>query len=203
MYFLFLKSTLFLPANDKLLNDFRLMMLNGEHSDMTIKVKGEEFRLHRSILASRNPFFHAMFTCEMKEKVTGIISINDCEPDIFRSFIHFLYTGKVDTLSPENVYNLYEVADKYQEDQLKKECLHFMVHIISVDNFCDFAILALRHDEKKLWQNVTEFFCSKAEGIRQSAKWQTFLREYPTQANELQIKASAVDDSDSDFDLSD
>lgn len=179
------------------------MMLSGDHSDTTIKVKGEEFRLHRSILASRNPFFHALFTCEMKEKVTGIISIDDCEPNIFRSFIHFLYTGKADTLSQENVCDLYEMADKYQEDQLKKECLHFMMNMVSVDSFCDFTILAIRHNESKLLQNVTEFFCSKAKGVMQSAKWETFSQEYPTQANELQIKASGADDSDSDFNLSD
>lgn len=169
------------------------MMLNGEHSDMIIKVK-EDFQLHKNILAARNPFFHAMFKNDMKEKITSVVSIDDCEPKIFHSFIYFVYTGKVDQLSLENVCDLYEVADKYQEDQLKEECLQFMINMMSTDSLCDFIVLALKYNEKKLLQNATEFFCSKAKEIIRGVKWQTFMTEYPTQANELYIRA--LDSSD-------
>ena len=103
-------------------NDLKAMMMSGDHSDVTISVKGEEFRQHRCILSARNSFFSSMFKSNMKESITGIVSIDDCEPDIFRSFIHFVYTGTVDELSSENVCDLHKVADKYQENQLKEEC---------------------------------------------------------------------------------
>ena len=165
------------------------MMEGGDHSDATISVKGEEFQLHRNILCARNSFFNSMFKSNMKENITGVVSIEDCEPNIFRSFTYFMYTGKVDKLIPENVCDLYKVADKYQENQLKEECLQFMMKNFCLDTFCDFAVLALKHDEEKLLNRATEFFSEKPKEIIRCAKWQTFLREYPTQANELYIKA--------------
>ena len=160
-----------------------------EHSDVTFKVKDEEFRLHKFILSGRNSYFNSMFKTEMKEKATGIVAIDDCEPGVFRSFIHFVYTGKVDDLTPANVCHLYKVADKYQEDQLKEQCLCFMKAKVCKESFCDFTVLALEHDEKELLKNATELFCRETKEIIQSVKWQTFMREYPTQANELYIKA--------------
>ena len=165
------------------------MMLSGDHSDVTINVKGEEFRLHRNILSARSIFFNSMFKSNMKESITGVVSIDDCESDIFRSFIHYVYTGKVDKLSSENVCGLHKVADKYQEKQLKEECLQFMMKNFSLDTFYDFTVLALKHDEKKLLKRATEFFSKNVKEMIRSVKWQIFLREYPTQANEFYIKA--------------
>lgn len=165
------------------------LMLSGIHSDATIKVKGVEFQLHKNILASRSSFFCSMFNSNMKESITGIISIDDCEPHIFRSFIHFIYTGEVDELTLENVCDLYELSDKYREDQLKEECLRFMGNEISIDSFCNFILLALKHSERELLENAVKFFASKVKEIIRSAKWQSLLAEYPMQANELLIKA--------------
>lgn len=163
-----------------------------EHSDITIKVKNKEFRLHKNILAGRNSYFSAMFQTEMKEKTTGIVFIDDCDPGIFHSFIYYVYTGRIKELSEDNVCALYEVADKYQEDQLKAECLCFMKNKISVESCCDFIVLSLRHDEEELLKNATDFFCRKTNEIIKSAKWQAFMREHPTQANELYIKSFEI-----------
>lgn len=178
-----------LERSEKLSKDLKEMLLNGDHSDTTIRVKGEDFKLHRNILCARNPYFRSMFKTEMLEKATGIVSIDDCEPHVFRSFIHFIYTGKVDKESLENVCDLYEIADKYQEDELKADCLDFMKNNISVENFCDFTALALKYDEKGLLEVATNFFCIKVKQIIRCAKWQAFLKEHSTQANELYIKA--------------
>ena len=174
--------------------DFKTVMLSGDHSDVVVKVKEEELRLHKVILATRNPYFDSMFRNDMKEKSTGIVTIEDCDPDIFRSFICFLYTGKVDKLSTENVCSLYEVVDKYQEDQLKKKCMHLMLNTLSIDIFCDYFALALRYDEKELFLKAVEFFTLNAKAIARSVTWQIFVKEYPIQANELFLKA--LDHSD-------
>ena len=179
----------FFSATEKLIDDLENIFDNEEHSDVTVKVKNEDFHLHRCILSGRNPYFNSMFKTEMEESDTGIVIIDDCESDIFRFFIHYLYTGKMDDISLENVCDLYKLADKYEEDQLKEECLRFMNDEISVENFCDFIVLALKYHEMELLQNATELFCKKTKEIIQSVKWQTFMRKYPTKANELHIKA--------------
>lgn len=55
--------------NEKFFNDMQGIMLSGDHSDVTIGVKGEDFKLHRNILAARNVYVQSMFTTEMKEKL--------------------------------------------------------------------------------------------------------------------------------------
>lgn len=179
-----------IAETEDLSNDLKEMMQTGDHSDATVRVKGEEFRLHKNILGARNPFFNSMFKSDMKENITGVVVIDDCEPDTFRSLIHFMYTGKIDELSEENVCNLYVLADKYQEEQLKEKCLEFMINNIHYDTFFDFIFLALKHDEEKLLQSATGFFCAKVTQIIRFEKWETFLREYPIQANDLYIKAA-------------
>lgn len=107
-------------------------MMSGDHSDTIVRVKGKEFRLHKNILGARNPFFDSMFKSDMKENITGVVSIDDCEPQTFYSFINFIYTGKFH-VSEGNVCNLYVLADKYQENELKEECLEFMMNIMDID----------------------------------------------------------------------
>lgn len=144
-------------------------MSSGDHSDVVLKVKEEEFQLHKSI-AGCNPYFNSMLKNNMKEQSTGVVTIEDCKPDTFRSFIHLMYTAKEDKLSLEKVCGLFEAADKYQEDQLKTECLHFIMNTLSVDTFCDCFVLSLKYDEKELFQKALELFKAEGKEIARSVK---------------------------------
>ena len=146
-----------------MINDFKAALQSGKHSDVIVEVKGEEFRLHKVILSARNPYFDSVFNCDLLGRSTHIVTIKDTEPHIFRSFIHFLYTGEVDKLSPENVCDLYVVAEKFQEDQLKKMCLQLMLNTLSVNSFYDYIILALRYINANLFQKYVEFFIPKGK----------------------------------------
>lgn len=188
IYFLF-------AAIEKLLRDLKRLMRSGDHSDTTVRVKEEEFRLHKCILSVRNPFFDMMFKNDMREKTADTIHITDCEPEQFRSLIHYIYTGEVDKLSPENVFNLYEMADMYQEEQLKVECLQLLMNTVDVDNFCDVIVLALKQNEQELFKAATEFFPTKAKEIIRNVKWKSFFKNYPEQADELYMKALDYDNA--------
>lgn len=180
-------------AIEKLLRDLKRLMLSGDHSDTKLRVQMEEFRLHKSILSIRNPSFELMFKKELREKTAETVHITDCEPEQFRSLIHYIYTGTADKLSPENVFSLYEVAERYQEEQLKAECLQIMNNSISVDNFCDIIVLALKDNEQQLLKAAVEFFPCKAKEIIRSVKWKSFVKKYPEQACELHMKALDCD----------
>ena len=160
-------------------------MLSGDHSDLTIKVKGEEFRLHKSILVVRSAFFESQFKNEAQEITPDTFIIDDCEPSYLSILIHYLYTGYAENLCPENVCGLYEVSLTYQVEQMKSECTQFMMSTISVDNFFDYTALALKHDEKELFQKMVELFMHKMQEITDNVNWKTFLVKYPAEANEL------------------
>jgi len=68
-------------------------------SDVTMKVKDQEFLVHRVILATQSEVFRAMFNHDWVEKNTNCITINDVEPDVMLDLVTFLYTGAAPNLS--------------------------------------------------------------------------------------------------------
>ena len=68
---------------------FKIALLDGNHSDITVKVKEKEFKLHKVILAACSPYFHLMLKNDIKEKCIDV-TIEDCEETIFHSFTYFL-----------------------------------------------------------------------------------------------------------------
>lgn len=165
------------------------MLISRNLCDITLKVKGKEFRAHRNILAARSPVFMAMMTHNTQEKNTGIITIEDVDPNLFTDFLNYLYAGKTENLNSDNVRTLYVTADKYQVDELKHYCLKYMVNNITVGNFCEIYNLSLRYDEKELANAAVRFFSDKSLEILLTTKWQNFLSENLTTGNELLIKS--------------
>lgn len=98
------------------------LLQSGQYSDVTLNVREREFRCHKNILAAHSPVFAAMLEHDTKEKATGVVNIDDYDPDIFADFLHFMYSGSSQYLNSENVIDLYVVADKYQVTELSKAC---------------------------------------------------------------------------------
>lgn len=175
----------------KVLHDFKELFLKKEDCDVIIKVKGQEFPAHRAILRARSPVFASTYRYDTKEKETGIIDIEDCEPFSFSDFLCFLYCGDMDIVSVENVFSLFTAADKYDVEDLRAKCVAFMKENLSVETFCDTITLALQHSETELVTLATNFFNKHALKIAKTIKWQLFSAKNPTQSNELFIKALA------------
>lgn len=62
---------------------------SGLLSDVTLLVEGEEFRVHRAILASVSDYFTALFT-RMPQPV---IELKELDPELFSKFLDFIYLG--------------------------------------------------------------------------------------------------------------
>ena len=75
-------------------------------------------KAHKAILVSRSSVFKAMFTNPCKESQTGIVTINNMEPEVLKDLINFIYSGKVKKLK-ENVADLLIAADMYMMESLK------------------------------------------------------------------------------------
>lgn len=180
------------PHEDKVLHDLKELFLKKENCDVVIKVKGQEFPAHKIILEARSPVFASTFRNDMKERATGIVEIEDCDPSCFSNFLCFLYCGD-GGISQENVFSLFTVADKYDVQDLRTKCLEFIKNNLSIDTFCDTITLALQHSETELIKLSTDFFTKNAPKIIVTVKWQVFSAENPTQSNELFIKLLVPD----------
>lgn len=116
-----------LPKKRKILQDFKDLFLSREGCDVVFRVKGQKFPAHRAILIARCPVFAATFRHNMKEKVTGIVDIKDCDPSSFSDFLYFLYSEDVDNLSSENVFSLFTTADKYDVADLRELATDYFI----------------------------------------------------------------------------
>jgi hypothetical protein len=87
-------------------------------TDIEFLVGGRAFAAHRFIVSSRSPVFAAMFRSDMIEANTGTVTINDTDPDVFETFLKFLYTGTLEPISLADDERLQTLANKYQVDTL-------------------------------------------------------------------------------------
>lgn len=162
---------------DDLCNDFRTLYLDGKKSDVVFTFDEKELRAHKLILQARSPVFNAMFQNAWKEKNNGIVHITDCDSVTFHEFLLFLYTGKIENLTPDNFAGLYFLADKYQVKELKQRCIDFMNKNITVDTVCDIIAIADQHQEEKLKKSSEEFLVRNIKTILPTEKWKSFMTQ--------------------------
>lgn len=98
------------------------------------------------------------------------------------------FAGRTQNLSSHNACELYYVADKYDVPDLKEKCISFLKKSLTVETICDVICLATKHNETKLLEHAILFFAKYMEEILVTVKWQVFMKENPTEANELYIK---------------
>lgn len=63
-------------------------------SDVTIVVKGVEFRAHKSVLGTRYEYFETMFR-NWKEAEQNKITIHNIAPEVFNIVLEFVYKGQL------------------------------------------------------------------------------------------------------------
>uniref|UniRef100_A0A0E0KVI0 BTB domain-containing protein n=1 Tax=Oryza punctata TaxID=4537 RepID=A0A0E0KVI0_ORYPU len=73
------------------------MLRDGDGADVVVVVQDQQFPAHGCMLAARSPVFRAeLFGAgHMKERRTSCIVIDDMEPSIFSTFLHFIYTDSL------------------------------------------------------------------------------------------------------------
>lgn len=170
--------------------DFKELLLSGSNSDVIIEVKHKKFNCHRCILGARSPVFAAMLDHDMKEKTSGVLTIEDVEPDVFQEFLLYLYSGNDNLLSWKNFPELYKLADKYGVEDLKNVITNDIKENINKENFIEFFKLSRLPNDSKLSQVVIQFFVDKSIEIVRREDWMTCLSENPVECNVL-IKALA------------
>ncbi|XP_046368506.2 BTB/POZ domain-containing protein 6-like isoform X1 [Haliotis rufescens] len=131
-------------------------------ADVTFLVgdQRETIQAHKFILVSRSCVFHTMFCGSIPE--TGQMLIPDIQADNFKTFLRFLYTGKV-ALTPNTVLGLMYAARKYNITRLDKQCERFCLKSLSPSNACLYLQQAELFDKEDLKERALEFIKSRAE----------------------------------------
>ena len=134
-------------------DDLDRLLVDGILSDIVLRVGDRKFPVHRAILAAKSPVFRAMFTSGMKEAVAEEILIEDMEPDLMEGLLRCVYTDQVPvecgcdmliafdrfglislldrcqdsvTITVENAFEMFAVAEEFNAKSLKMRILKFL-----------------------------------------------------------------------------
>ncbi|XP_065209113.1 speckle-type POZ protein-like A [Planococcus citri] len=136
--------------------DFEQIQTDQYLSDVTISVKGKDYKAHKVILAARSSVFKSMFRTDMQESKGNHITITDINEDVFDEMYNFIYTGKTKNLEVL-AFELLPAADKYDLEELKNACGRILLRKLSAQNVGKILILADMHNVEELKKNALRF----------------------------------------------
>ncbi|CAL5043020.1 unnamed protein product [Urochloa decumbens] len=113
--------------------DLAELLWSKQGADVTIEVGGETFHAHKWLLAVRSsPEFKDRFFGPATQKKTAAtthihIQIDDIEPQVFKSLLHFMYTDTLPKIDDEETLykmatGLLAAAGRYKIEKLKEMC---------------------------------------------------------------------------------
>ncbi|GFU01509.1 TD and POZ domain-containing protein 4 [Nephila pilipes] len=167
---------------ESLSKDFRALCNNETYSDLVLKIGDDNLFVHKCILSSRSCVFANMFKHNMKENLTNCLEINDSDPVVIKTMINYMYCGEIEGLNPEIATQLYPVAEKYDMQDLKKECVDFIVSHLTIENVCDVLLLGNLHTDPELTHAAKNFIYMNAYKVQKTEKWLNITIEKPDMA---------------------
>lgn len=172
---------------ERLATDFKDLYAYKRDCDVIIKVKDKIFDVHRSVLIARSSKFRSKFEQEVGSNNSTVISIDHSDPESFEDFLKYLYTGKVESISPHKALSLYRTAEEYDVKELKSFCVEYMMRNLTAENVSEVASLAERYKEHELFSVVEIFFSEHYSKIIITVEWMSLLQKDCVLANMLLI----------------
>ncbi|XP_041473514.1 uncharacterized protein LOC121422492 [Lytechinus variegatus] len=79
---------------------------------------------HCAVIAARCDRFKRALLSGMRESIDKKIEVHDTDPDLFKQFLVFLYSGQINTseLTMDQVADMMSLSDRYEVDTLKHVC---------------------------------------------------------------------------------
>ncbi|XP_070579796.1 uncharacterized protein [Ptychodera flava] len=96
----------------------------ASHMHEAAETEIKEIRAHRVIVAARCDWFRRALNSGMREAIDKKITVHDTNPELFKLFLQFLYSGHLDTsnFSVEQLADMMSLSDRYEVDTLKQLC---------------------------------------------------------------------------------
>ncbi|PUZ50640.1 hypothetical protein GQ55_6G074600 [Panicum hallii var. hallii] len=141
----------------------------GEGVDVRFSVGGESFAAHKVVLAMRSPVFKAELFGRMREAKEQLVTIEEMQPEVFRTVLHFIYTdslpdmdGSEGDADREMIQHLLVAADRYAVDRLKLVCQSILRNNLDVETVSATMALAYQHNCDRLKDVCLEFITSSS-----------------------------------------
>ncbi|KAK4164670.1 BTB/POZ protein [Cladorrhinum sp. PSN259] len=149
---------------DRFLSADEQLFEKGDFSDVTVKCGDREWKLHRNILCTRSIWFNKCLNGRFQEAQTGIVNVQDFDPEALNWVLRFLYTEKCDIrhLKPQSesettfvtCIEVYTVANFFGLDKLAE----IAVQTLTSECNAKLPALQLAYDTVTNW--LPDFFAA-------------------------------------------
>lgn len=124
----------FKPAShrDDLLQKITRMRSDEFLTDVVLVVEGEEFPVHRNILAASSDYFNAMFSCAMGQRKTRE-TLEGITSKAVKQLLDFMYRGEIE-IDEENLEEILVCSRVFLLEAVTQACCKFTQDRINVNN---------------------------------------------------------------------
>lgn len=188
----------FIDQTDSRFKKFEHFMTSGKYSDFIIKVRGKEFKVHKSILAAQSSVFDAMFISDTKEGANILQYIKNFSENSFSDFLRFFYTGSLNT--EENATELFELAAKFDVPVLKTKCEQIILKNLHEANAPEVFNLGHLHSQvlkqgafakvKEAFSEIDDHLYNNIELVNEIINTKRRLQQLIKQGQEAKTKKS-------------
>ena len=182
-FLLWIQFDTFSRGKRNILKQLADMFIQQTNCDIQFCLEGDQ-RVggHKNILATRSSVFAAMFQPDMQqESKVDIVNIQDIEAEIFKELLHYIYSGQ--TASPLSdiitTQSLYVAADKYDVNDLKEECVDFLLSCVRIDSAINLMAWAHLHSVDELKKITLAFIVQHGKVICKLDDWEMLIKRYP------------------------
>jgi hypothetical protein len=165
--------------------------------DVTFQVDGQQFPAHLCFLAICCPDL-----AKLAEENNSLVHVNDVEPFVFESFLHYLYTNEVPT--SETIHNkaqsLLEIADRFRCIGLKLMAEKDLVETgITEDTVAELILLAHEKNCSLLKEAAVEFFAANPSAVMSSVGWTKVTKSPDIMKELMQVLVGKESDESNNY----
>lgn len=164
-----MKKTYYLPQvpASNLAQQFRPLVNNPSHSDITFLVGGGHFKVyaHKAILCTRCEKFRSMFQNNMIESAQNEISLQIENSAVLLALLEYIYTDTVENFTYDLAFDLMALADEYLLPRLRQICEIQLQSFVNSDNVCEILIYAHNHNANDLKQYCLNYCLKNFETV--------------------------------------
>jgi len=121
------------------------LLTSKNELDITFRVQGQLIPAHKQVLTEKSRYFYKAFNSGMAESRQDIIEIEDCEYEVFKEFLRWIYQATAAYGDIDRTMKLLTLADKYLQEDLCEKCIYSLVFRINMENI--YKILDFAHEK--------------------------------------------------------
>lgn len=131
----------------KLLNDLEKLREEQFQCDFEVRIDGERFPVHRTVLAASSNYFKVMLNSDMKEPNQGYVEMKELEVKAVKACLDYIYSGEID-LNYEEIEPILKASDMLQIDDLKELSFGYLSKNITAENCFQISSYAMTYNSE-------------------------------------------------------